>query len=273
VRAAILAELEDGLWAATGRRVGLGLLATGPLVGSSWLLVTVATWTWAGREPPAALGLVAGLVGLVDERLLACLLLHADAPGSKGPAGGLATPTSSWLEPGDPGSAGVALGPEHHRSARANRSATTAGGTPRSKSIEPDLVGPIVTLVGDRVGLPIWHAEEVFRLGVPVVGHGPGSSREAGRWPAGATELGPGAGRPEHGGVAGIPPLRCGRRGARAGVEPSRRRQRGETAPLARRLATCRRRSRYGSFGGDSGWCVPSGLCSARLVGAAIGRE
>jgi hypothetical protein len=103
-RAAILAELEDGLWtaaaakpaprmsseeaaraavaefghpgtvaagfgpelaAATGRRVGLGLLATGPLVGTSWLLVAAATWTWAGREPPAALGLVAGLVGLV----------------------------------------------------------------------------------------------------------------------------------------------------------------------------------------------------------------
>jgi hypothetical protein len=76
-RAAVLAELEDGLWAATaaqqarpmspekaaraavaefghartvaasfgpelaaatGRRVGLGLLATGPLVGMSWLL-------------------------------------------------------------------------------------------------------------------------------------------------------------------------------------------------------------------------------------------
>jgi hypothetical protein len=104
VRAAILAELEDGLWAATaahqaqpmsleeaaraavaefghagtvaagfgpelaaatGRRVGLGLLATGPLVGSSWLLVAAATWRWSGREPPAALGLVAGLVGLV----------------------------------------------------------------------------------------------------------------------------------------------------------------------------------------------------------------
>jgi hypothetical protein len=103
-RAAILAELEDGLWAAkaahqtqpmspeeaaraavaefghagtvasgfgpelaavTGRRVSLGLLATGPLVGSSWLLVAAATWRWAGREPPAALGLVAGLVGLV----------------------------------------------------------------------------------------------------------------------------------------------------------------------------------------------------------------
>jgi hypothetical protein len=102
MRAAILAELEDGLWAATaahqaqpmspeaaalaavaefghpgtvaagfgpelaaatGRRVGLGLLTSGPLVGSSWLLVAAATWT--GREPPAALGLVAGLVGLV----------------------------------------------------------------------------------------------------------------------------------------------------------------------------------------------------------------
>ena len=103
-RAAIVAELEDGLWAAiaarqarglppeeaaraavaefgeprtvaagfgpelaaaTGRRVGLGLLATGPLVGTSWLLLVAATWWRAGREPPAALGLVATLVGLV----------------------------------------------------------------------------------------------------------------------------------------------------------------------------------------------------------------
>jgi hypothetical protein len=102
-RAAIVAELEDGLWtatiahhasglppqaaataavaefgdprtvgagfgpelaAATGRRVGLALLTTGPLVGASWLLAA-ATWRWAGHEPPAALGLVAALVGLV----------------------------------------------------------------------------------------------------------------------------------------------------------------------------------------------------------------
>lgn len=101
-RAEIVAELEDGLWAATvahqanslppadaaraavaefgdprtvaagfapelaaatGRRVGLGLLATGPLVGSGWLLLAAATWRWVGREPPAALGLVAALVG------------------------------------------------------------------------------------------------------------------------------------------------------------------------------------------------------------------
>jgi HAAS len=103
-RAAIVAELEDGLWAATathqaggsppeaaaraavaefgdptavaagfgpelaaatGRRVGLGLLTTGPLVGTGWLLVVVASWTRSGREPPPALGLVAALVGLV----------------------------------------------------------------------------------------------------------------------------------------------------------------------------------------------------------------
>jgi HAAS len=103
-RAAIVAELEDGLWAATathqaggsppeaaaraavaefgdptavaagfgpelaaatGRRVGLGLLTTGPLVGTGWLLVVVASWTRSGREPPPALGLVAALAGLV----------------------------------------------------------------------------------------------------------------------------------------------------------------------------------------------------------------
>jgi len=53
------------LAAATGRRVGLSLLTTGPLVGLSWLLLAAATWRWTGQEPPAAaLGLVAVLVGL-----------------------------------------------------------------------------------------------------------------------------------------------------------------------------------------------------------------
>ena len=99
-----MAELEDGLWTATiahharglppeeaaraavaefgdprivgagfgselaaaiGRRAGLALLATGPLVGSCWLLLAAATWKWTGQEPPAALWLVAALVGLV----------------------------------------------------------------------------------------------------------------------------------------------------------------------------------------------------------------
>ena len=52
------------LAAATGRRVGVSLLTTGPLVGMSWLLLAAATWRWTGQEPPAALGLVAALVGL-----------------------------------------------------------------------------------------------------------------------------------------------------------------------------------------------------------------
>jgi hypothetical protein len=53
------------LAAATGRRAGLALLTTGPLVGSCWLLLGAATWRWTGRELPAALGLVATLVALV----------------------------------------------------------------------------------------------------------------------------------------------------------------------------------------------------------------
>jgi hypothetical protein len=60
----VAAGFGPELAAATRRRAGLGLLATGPLVGSSWLLVTAASWRWSGREPPAALGLVAALVGL-----------------------------------------------------------------------------------------------------------------------------------------------------------------------------------------------------------------
>jgi hypothetical protein len=54
-------------------------------------------------------------------------------------------------------------------------------------------------------------------------------------------------------------------RGPGEGRRP-RRPQRAETAPLAGQLATGRRRSRYGLFGGDSGCCVPSGGCVARLV-------
>jgi len=106
-----VAELEDGLWtatiahhaygrspeeaataavagfgdpgsvaAATGRRVGLALLTTGPLVGSSWLL-TAATWKWAGQPPPVALGLVATLVGLVLVVAVPAALLSVAAAG------------------------------------------------------------------------------------------------------------------------------------------------------------------------------------------------
>lgn len=58
------AGFAQELAAGTGRRVGLALLTTGPLVGMSWLLMAAATWRWTGQELPAALGLVAALVGL-----------------------------------------------------------------------------------------------------------------------------------------------------------------------------------------------------------------
>ena len=138
-RAEIVAELEDGLWAAnaahqarnltpadaaraavaefgdpgtvaasfgpelaaaTGRRVGLGLLATGPLVGTSWLLLAAATWTWAGREPPAALGLVAGLVGLVLVVAVPAAVLAVAASGRLSrwmPAGAQVAATAAAL--------------------------------------------------------------------------------------------------------------------------------------------------------------------------------
>jgi hypothetical protein len=135
-RAAILTELEDGLWAATvahqarglapeqaaraavaefgapqavaagfgpelaaasGRRVGLGLLSTGPLVGTSWLLAA-ATWTQAGREPPAVLGLVAALVGLVLVVAVPAAVLSVAVSGRVSrwlPAGPRVAPTAA----------------------------------------------------------------------------------------------------------------------------------------------------------------------------------
>jgi hypothetical protein len=50
---AVAAGFGPELAAAIGRRVGLGLLAIGPLVGTTWLLLAATTWRWARREPPA----------------------------------------------------------------------------------------------------------------------------------------------------------------------------------------------------------------------------
>jgi HAAS domain-containing protein len=149
-RAAILAELEDGLRAATashqamglpreeaakaavaefgdpgtvaagfgpelaaatGRRVGLGLLITGPLVGTSWLLLATTTWRWAGREPPAALGLVAALVGLVLAVAIPAAVLSVAVSGR----------LSQWLPAGP-------------------RSAATTAATAASACVAGDLV-------------------------------------------------------------------------------------------------------------------------------------
>jgi hypothetical protein len=46
------------LAAQTGRRVGLGLLATGPLVGLTWLATALPNAAAIGQQPPAGLMLV-----------------------------------------------------------------------------------------------------------------------------------------------------------------------------------------------------------------------
>jgi hypothetical protein len=77
----VAAGFGPELAAATGRRVGLALLATGPLVGMSWLLLAAATWRWPGQEPPAALGLVAALVGLAVVVAVPAAVLSVAASG------------------------------------------------------------------------------------------------------------------------------------------------------------------------------------------------
>jgi hypothetical protein len=77
----VAAGFDPELAAATGRRVGLGLLSTGPLVGSCWLLLTAATWKWTGHKPPAALELVAALVGLALVVAVPAAVLSVAASG------------------------------------------------------------------------------------------------------------------------------------------------------------------------------------------------
>jgi hypothetical protein len=86
----VAAGFGPELAAATGRRVGLGLLTTGPLVGTGWLLVVAASWTRAGREPPPALGVIAALVGLVLAVAIPAAVLSVAVSGR----------LSSWLPAG-----------------------------------------------------------------------------------------------------------------------------------------------------------------------------
>ena len=53
------------LAAATGRRVGLGLLASGPLVGLTWLAMAAASAAGPAPEPPAGLAVVAVVFAVV----------------------------------------------------------------------------------------------------------------------------------------------------------------------------------------------------------------
>lgn len=57
----IAAGFGAELAAQTGRRVGLGLLATGPLVGLTWLATALTNATAIGQQPPAGLVLVPAL--------------------------------------------------------------------------------------------------------------------------------------------------------------------------------------------------------------------
>jgi hypothetical protein len=61
----VAAGFGDELAAETGRRVGLGLLATGPLVGLAWLGTVLASAAAGGPRPPAALAMVAVVFGVV----------------------------------------------------------------------------------------------------------------------------------------------------------------------------------------------------------------
>jgi hypothetical protein len=61
VAAGFAAELA----ARTGRRVGLGLLATGPLVGLSWLGTALASAPTGGAKPPTGLAVVPLLLVVV----------------------------------------------------------------------------------------------------------------------------------------------------------------------------------------------------------------
>jgi hypothetical protein len=58
---AVAAGFRTELAAASARRVGLGLLVTGPIVGTTWLAAMASSSLGAGQRPPASLGLVAAL--------------------------------------------------------------------------------------------------------------------------------------------------------------------------------------------------------------------
>lgn len=109
VAAGFAAELA----ARTGRRVGLGLLATGPLVGLSWLAMALASAPAAGPRLPAGLAVGATLpAGLAVVPLLFVAVLTVAVPAavvSVLAAGRLAR----WLPAGSglaPTAAGLAAG-------------------------------------------------------------------------------------------------------------------------------------------------------------------
>jgi hypothetical protein len=91
------------LAAATGRRVGLGLLASGPLVGLSWLAMAAASAAGPGPEPPAGLAVVAVVFGVVLAIAVPAAVISVLATGRLArrlPAGGRTAPTAAGLAAG-----------------------------------------------------------------------------------------------------------------------------------------------------------------------------
>jgi hypothetical protein len=86
------------LAAATGRRVGLGLLATGPLVGSVWLGMAAASGAAAG--PPPGLAVVPALFAAVLAVAVPAAVVSVLAAGRLSrwlPAGPWLAPTAAGL--------------------------------------------------------------------------------------------------------------------------------------------------------------------------------
>jgi hypothetical protein len=91
------------LAAATGRRVGLGLLATGPLVGLTWLAMAAASAAGPGPEPRPALAVVAAVFGVVLAVAVPAAVISVLATGRLGrrlPAGPRTAPTAAGLAAG-----------------------------------------------------------------------------------------------------------------------------------------------------------------------------
>jgi hypothetical protein len=99
----IAAGFGTELAAATGRRVGLGLLATGPLVGLTWLAMAWASASGPGAEPPARLAAVAAVFGVVLAVAVPAAVISVLATGRLArrlPAGPRASATAAGLAAG-----------------------------------------------------------------------------------------------------------------------------------------------------------------------------
>jgi hypothetical protein len=99
----VAAGFGTELAAATGRRVGLGLLASGPLVGLTWLAMAAASAAAPGPEPSTGLAVVVAVFGVVLAVAVPAAVISVLATGRLGrrlPAGPRTAPTAAGLAAG-----------------------------------------------------------------------------------------------------------------------------------------------------------------------------